>query len=424
MNSTTGNRSMSRAEVIERARGIAAAVAPQVERAEQLRRMPPENVRAMMDSGLMPLMRPARFGGFGGDWLDLLNICTEVGRVCGSTAWCLSFLLHHQSIFAYFPDAAQKRVFGSERDPKFVVSFAPIGKARPVAAGWELSGEWPWGSGGDHCDFGMVIALVPDPEGGAPLVRMFLLLPGQFRMRDVWHSVGLKGSGTNNIVVNPVFVPAQFTLDQQQARDGMAPGCSLEDGVLFRSSLTAQTWIGLLAPLLGVARGACEAFIDYTRTKVSTFGEKVAESAPMQTAIGESLAELDAAFALAERRQRSALCRAADDIGASRAPSAQRHSGVAARAQRRRSSLRSGWSARFDRDQRIAAALARCACHRPPLRLTSPVRAAGRTVKVGMVSPQKGPIAAFGGVRIRLLSAPAPSRHRFETDPCRFYTAQ
>src|SRR5262249_10503279 len=63
MTATTGNRRMSRAEVIERARGIAVAVAPQVERAEQLRRMPPENVKAMMDSGLMPLMRPARFGG-------------------------------------------------------------------------------------------------------------------------------------------------------------------------------------------------------------------------------------------------------------------------------------------------------------------------------------------------------------------------
>ena len=96
-------------------------------------------------------------------------------------------------------------------------------------------------------------------------------------------------------------MPAEYTLDLQQARDGTAPGCSLDDGVLFRSSLTAQTWIGILAPLLGVARGACDAFIGYTRTKISTFGEKVAEGGPMQIAIGESLAELDAAFALAER---------------------------------------------------------------------------------------------------------------------------
>src|ERR1700746_4239012 len=84
MTSPTGDRRMSRAEVIARARGIAAAVAPQVERAEKLRRMPPENVKAMMESGLMPLMRPARFGGFGGDWLDLINVCSEGGRGCGS----------------------------------------------------------------------------------------------------------------------------------------------------------------------------------------------------------------------------------------------------------------------------------------------------------------------------------------------------
>jgi 3-hydroxy-9,10-secoandrosta-1,3,5(10)-triene-9,17-dione monooxygenase len=120
-------------------------------------------------------------------------------------------------------------------------------------------------------------------------------------MRDVWYSVGLKGSGTNNIVVDPVFVPEEFTLDVQQARDATAPGCSLDEGVLFRSSLTAQTWIGILAPLLGVARGACDAFIGYTGTKTSTFGEKTAEATPMQIAIGESLADLDAAFALGAR---------------------------------------------------------------------------------------------------------------------------
>lgn len=301
MASTTGNRRMSRADVIERARGIAAAVAPQVEQAEKLRRLPPENVKAIMQSGLMPMMRPARFGGFGGDWLDLLNACTEVGRICGSTSWCLSFLLHHQWIFAYFPDAAQKHVFGNAPDPKFVVSFAPVGKARPVAGGWEISGEWPWGSGGDHCDWGMVNALLPGADGGPPQARFFLLQPGQFRMRNVWYSVGLKGSGTNNIVVDPVFVPEEFTMDLQQARDGTAPGCSLDDGVLFRSPLTAQAWVGIVSPLIGAARGACDAFIGYTRTKISTFGEKSAEGVPIQMAIGESLADLDAAFALAER---------------------------------------------------------------------------------------------------------------------------
>jgi 3-hydroxy-9,10-secoandrosta-1,3,5(10)-triene-9,17-dione monooxygenase len=292
-------RRISRAEVLERARGIASAVAPNVGRAEELRRMPPENVAAMMGSGLMPLMRPARFGGLGGDWFDLMHACVEVGRVCGSTAWCLSFLIHHQWIFSYFGDAPQKLVYGTHRDPKFVVSFAPVGKLVQKPGGWEISGEWPWGSGGDHCDWSMVVALVPVAGGIEP--RMFLLQPGQFRIRDVWHSVGLRGSGTNNIVVDPVFVPAEHTMNIDEAREGVAPGCSLDDGVLFRSSFSAQPWMGLVSPLLGAARGGCEAFIDYTRSKISTFGEKSAESGSIQNAIGESLAELDAAYLLVER---------------------------------------------------------------------------------------------------------------------------
>ena len=298
MASEGGNRRMSRAEVIERARGIAAAVAPHAGRAEQLRRLPPENVAAIMGSGLMPMMRPARFGGMGGDWLDLLNACVEIGRVCGSTSWCLSFLLHHQWIFAYFPDAAQKRVFGEAPDPKFVVSFALVGSAKPVPGGWEISGEWPWGSGGDHCDWAMVGAIVAGADG-TPDARLCLLLPGQFHMRDVWHSVGLKGSGTNNIVADNVFVPADHTVSITEAREATAPGCRLDDGVIFRSPLSAQAWVGIVSPLLGVAQGACDSFIGYTRTKTSTFGAKSAELAPMQVAIGESLAELDAAVTLA-----------------------------------------------------------------------------------------------------------------------------
>jgi len=296
-----GSRRMSRGEMFERAQSIAKAVAPQVERTEKLRRLPPENVKAMMDSGLMPMMRPARFGGAGGDWVDLLNACTEVGRVCGSTGWCLSFLIHHQWIFAYFPDAAQKRVYGAAADPKFVVSFAPVGKVREAKGGWELSGEWPWGSGGDHCDWGLVNAIIPGPAGAPPVVRMFMLQPGQFRMRDVWFSVGLKGSGTNNIVVDPVFVPEEFTLDLATAREGTAPGCSLDSGPLFRAPLTAQAWIGILSPLVGVGRGALDVFIDIMRAKVGTMGSKSSESVPMQNAIGESMADLDAAVALAEQ---------------------------------------------------------------------------------------------------------------------------
>jgi 3-hydroxy-9,10-secoandrosta-1,3,5(10)-triene-9,17-dione monooxygenase len=297
-------RRMSRAEVIERAEGIARAVAPNVERAEALRRLPPENVKAMMDSGLMPMMKPPRFGGFGGDWLDLLNACIAVGRVCGSTGWCLSFLLHHQWIFAFFPDAAQKLVFGRAPEPKFVVSFAPVGKVRPVKGGFELEGEWPWGSGGDHCDWAMVGAIVALPDQ-PPQARMFLLQPGQFRIRDVWYSVGLKASGTNNIVVDPVFVPSELTLDITAAREGTAPGCALEDHPMFRSSLTAQTWVGILAPLVGAASGGSDAFSAYMRNKVSTFGEKSADVGHIQMAIGESLADLDAAYALAERINRA-----------------------------------------------------------------------------------------------------------------------
>jgi len=290
---------MTREEAVARAKRVAQLVAPNAEKAERLRRLPMKNVEAIVESELDLLLRPRRWGGFGADWMCMVDAVSEVGKVCGSTAWCMGFLMHHQWWLSYFPEAAQAAVYETDPRPKIATSFAPMGKITVAPGGYRVAGEWKWGSGVDYCDWAIVGGFV------GPRLLNFLLKPREFTVKDTWHSVGLKGTGSNNILVDDVFVPEEHTLDTEQAREGTAPGCSLDDGVLYRSSFAYQSPYGIVSPMMGVARGAYETFVAFTRNRVSIVGgAQVADVVPVQIRIGEAAAGIDAAYTILENLNR------------------------------------------------------------------------------------------------------------------------
>ena len=87
---------MTREDALERARELAARLRPHLDATEAARRLPRAAVEAMEASGLLPMVRPARWGGFEMDWITLLDCVAEVGKVSGSLGWCFCFLMQHQ----------------------------------------------------------------------------------------------------------------------------------------------------------------------------------------------------------------------------------------------------------------------------------------------------------------------------------------
>ena len=291
---------LTREQAVEKARAVGIAVAPFAEDAEKLRRIPPPVVEAVMQSGLMPLVRPKYWGGYGLDWMAFVDCIGEIGRTSGSIGWCSGFLMHHQWVLSHFPREGQALVYGMHQDPKIVTAFAVQGRADPVDRGYRVNGDWSFGSGGDHCDWAIVGAAV---AGGVP--RFMLLKPGQFTMRDTWHSVGLKGTGSNNIVVKDAFVPQECTLETGAFYSGRSPGAEFLEEPLYRTSALAQFQFGLLAPMMAIARGAHESFIEFNRNRVTgLMGGKAAGDPFIQARAGESSAEIEAAYSILERINR------------------------------------------------------------------------------------------------------------------------
>ena len=310
---------ITHAEAIARAKRVAEIAAANAVATEKLRRMPPENVQAMMESDLVGLIIPKERGGYGIDsWMMVADVVAEVGRACGSSGWCFDLLIHHHWVFGMFPGEAQDAMYKADPRPKIGTSFMPVGKTTRAPGGFRLSGEWSFSSGVDHCDWAILGApVMPAGGDGPPDIRFFLLGPGEFTVRDTWNAVGLRGSGSNNVVVKDVLVREENTLRAADFAGGTAPGAKINPGVMFRQPGYVAFPFGIFCPLMGIARGALDCFTEFARGRATgPARDPVLQLYNSQRAIGESAAEIDAAYLLGkdnDKKLRTGLPLSQDD---------------------------------------------------------------------------------------------------------------
>ena len=295
---------ITHAEAVARAKTVAEIVARNASEVEKLRRMPRENVEAMMASDLIGFIIPKERGGYGIDsWMMVADVVAEVGRVCGASGWCFDLLIQHHWVLGMYPAEAQDFVYTADPRPKIGTSFMPVGKAIRAPGGFRVSGEWSFSSGVDHSDWAILGAMVPPAAGaaGAPDIRFCLFGPGEFKPRDTWNAVGLRGSGSNNVIVNDVFVREEHTLRGEDFASGRSPGTKVNHGVMFREPGYVAFPFGIFCPLIAIARGALDCYTDFARTRTAGLGrDPVLQLYNAQRTIGEAASEIDAAYLLAK----------------------------------------------------------------------------------------------------------------------------
>jgi alkylation response protein AidB-like acyl-CoA dehydrogenase len=293
---------ITHAEAIARAKKVAAVCAPNAAKVETLRRLPRENVEAMVQSDLIGLIIPEARGGYGIDtWMMVADVVGEVGRVCGASGWCFDLLIHHHWVLGMYPAEAQERVLKTDPRAKIGTSFMPAGRAVPAPGGFRVTGEWSYASGVDHSDWAILGAIVQSEAKGPPDIRFCLFGPGEFKPRDTWNAMGLKGSGSNNVVVNDVFVREEHTLRMMDFISGHAPGAKVNKGVMFREPGFTAFPFGIFCPMLAIARGALDAYTAFAKNRSAGLGRDPAlQLYNGQRTAGEAAAEIDAAYLLAK----------------------------------------------------------------------------------------------------------------------------
>jgi len=276
----------------------AARLVPLLERnsaqAERDRRLPDENVEALTEAGLWKITVPRRFGGFEVDLRTKIDVAAELARGCGSTAWVTSLINVCNWFGALYCDQAQQDVWGANPQSRISGVFAPSSTSRRVDGGLVVTGKWPFASGCLHTDWAGIGVPVVD-ESGAPVDLGWALVPmSELRIEDTWFTAGMRGTGSNTLVGEEVFVPDHRILSFPRAFVTDYP-TEHTDEASYRSAFMPFAALILVGPQLGLARRALEYVLEKApkRSVSYTFFEKQTDSPSFQMAVARAAMLID-----------------------------------------------------------------------------------------------------------------------------------
>ncbi len=293
-------RIASEEDVLKNVRALAPRFAARANEAEDARRIPVKSVRELLEAGIARVLVPRRFGGYGLGLETWFDIAREIGRADASHGWCASIIIHHAHVVGCFPEEAQHAVWANGPDVAIAASIMPTVQVTPVAGGYQISGQQSaFASGVGHSTWAIVGGFVH--AGNTPEWMLFLLTPGAFQVRDTWFTAGMRGTGSNTIVTDQVFVPSAYTLKVSELRDGNGPGAALNDNGIFRLPFGFYAALTFAAPMLGAAQGAYEQFRTWTKTRKAAGGTPMTEIVAIQVRTARVAADLDAVELLLRR---------------------------------------------------------------------------------------------------------------------------
>jgi indole-3-acetate monooxygenase len=277
---------------------VARATALRASRNEAARELSDDVVSSLHDAGLFRLLMPRWLNGGETQPSRFIEVIEAIAQGDASPAWCLCQMNVCSLSSVYLSREAALEVFGGKRSA-LAWGNTPHAKAVRVPGGYQVSGEWDFGSGchhatwlGGHCPvFDESGNRLRGPEG-APEERTLLFPKDAVKIRDVWRVIGLKGTGSDTYSLDGLFVPEERAIvtltrwPDAVRQELAAPYC------FGGSSLYAS---GFGAVALGNARGTFDLFVALAREKTARNTTNPLAASPLtQVAVAEIDTKLSA----------------------------------------------------------------------------------------------------------------------------------
>jgi 3-hydroxy-9,10-secoandrosta-1,3,5(10)-triene-9,17-dione monooxygenase len=265
--------------------------------AEDQRQVPYETVNELDEIGFFKLLQPEQWGGLQADPTYFYEAVRRLASACGSTGWISSIIGVHNWHLALFDQKAQDEVWGDDPSVRVSSSYAPMGAGIVVDGGYLVSGAWQWSSGSEHASWAFLGG--PVIKDGRPVdFGSFLIPRTEYTIDDVWHVVGLKGTGSNTVVVKDVFVPTHRFLSYKAMNDGTAGGYENNTAPVYKMPWGTMHPTTISAPIVGMAYGAYSAHVEHQgkRVRAAFAGEKSKDDPFAKVRIAEAASDIDAAW--------------------------------------------------------------------------------------------------------------------------------
>jgi indole-3-acetate monooxygenase len=265
--------------------------------AEADRHLSQEAWQAMGDAGLFTMLAPHAYGGLELPITDVMRVWEAVARIDSAAAWNLLMNTGAATLAAFLPTEGAEKLF-AEGPTTVAGALFPPGPAVREEGGWRVSGRVPFASGCHHATWGIMPAVVMDgdtpqvdPDSGQPVLLVVFFPRQQAQILDTWHTFGMRGTGSADLVVDNLFIPDHRATVVAPLTN---PARGFE-GPLYRL-LPFPLILGEATVSVGVAAAAVDAFIELARTKTPAYlAIALRDQQLAQYAAGKARARVDAA---------------------------------------------------------------------------------------------------------------------------------
>lgn len=287
----------------ENAEALGNVAAVHAETADRSRRLHPEVIRRTVEAGFARHFVPVRFGGLEGTFEEFVAAVATVGRACASAAWCASIFAATPRTAAFLPIAGQEDLWATGPDTLVAGAITPSGVVRPAEGGWSLSGTWGFTSGIDFAEWTLVASMAPRPRGQGHGLYYFAVPRSDYSTIDTWFNVGMRGTGSNTLVLEDVFVPKHRAFSSEEPLSGHNATSSAP---CHNVPLKAVSGLAFVVPALGAAQGALSAWIDTIAKKTDMAGKPAPAGPSARLTLAQSAGDIDVAELLLMRAAGSA----------------------------------------------------------------------------------------------------------------------
>jgi len=285
------------AGVIARAEAVRPVVAAASNEIERDRRLPAALLDALHEAELFRLLLPRSSSGIETDPVTFFHVIETIAQADASTAWCLSQAGGCAMSAAYLDLPVAQAIFGN--DPRAVLAWGPGPKVRAVECegGYKVTGVWAFASGGRHATWLGAHCPIFKADGsprlddnGVQQERTMLVRGDDVAWTDIWNTVGLRGTASDQFALDGFFVRADHSITREFDRE-----CR-ESGPLYRMGSGTCYQVGFAGVACGIARGALDCFVDIARNKVARGARSpLRDNAVVQSGLAQAEVNLRAA---------------------------------------------------------------------------------------------------------------------------------
>ena len=362
--------------------------------AEKIGKLTDRTVEILLEGGVMRMLQPAEYGGLEYRPRQFAETVMRLASLDPAAGWVLGVCGVHPWQLAYNDKRVRDEVWGEDSSIWMASPYMPGGLLTPLGEGtYRFSGTWQFSSGTDHCRWAFLGAMLANPDGSMaqPPQMVHVIVPREDYeiIEDSWDVVGLRGTGSKDLVIEGAVVPEYRTMTWEDVSEGTGQDRSGRTETLYRVPWSAMFPMGITAATIGICEGLLRLAQDYQAERIDANGVVVKDDPYTMYEFGELMADLRAA--------RAELLANADffwDVTES-----GRKATFAERAQGRATQVRAAWRA----VEAANAIYARCGGN--ALRMDKPMQRFWRDAQAGVHHAIHSPNTVFHAATLSSLGA-------------------